>query len=185
MPRRSDVLNAQEAANFLGAHVETIRRLARRHEIPAYKLGKNWRFNKSAIRRWASTHHIRTRQPAILVVSDDEVFWNEVSLMLESEGYRVLRASEANQAVDLAQRERLNLLFLDVKFQDTGSGSILTKLRQICPALPVVAMAANPDTELMAEALRCPPVTLLPKPSAKKLVLDTVHLFVTGARYWE
>ena len=44
MTVRDNVLNAQETADFLGAHVETVRRLARRGQIPAFKLGKDWRF---------------------------------------------------------------------------------------------------------------------------------------------
>ncbi|MEX2493848.1 MAG: helix-turn-helix domain-containing protein [Nitrospirales bacterium] len=48
----TDVLNAKEAAGFLKAHVETIRRMARIGEIPAFKLGKDWRFHKKALRRW-------------------------------------------------------------------------------------------------------------------------------------
>ena len=48
-----DVLNDREAATLLNAHVETIRRLARRGEIPAFRVGKDWRFYKSALHRWA------------------------------------------------------------------------------------------------------------------------------------
>jgi excisionase family DNA binding protein len=48
----TDVLNTKEAAGFLKAHVETIRRMARIEEIPAFKLGKDWRFHKETLRRW-------------------------------------------------------------------------------------------------------------------------------------
>lgn len=37
-------LNIIEAAQFLGAHKETIRRLAAKGEIQAVKIGKGWRF---------------------------------------------------------------------------------------------------------------------------------------------
>jgi excisionase family DNA binding protein len=56
----SDVLNAKEAAAFLKAHVETIRRLARRGEIPAFKVGKDWRFHQDALRRWSEEQNPRT-----------------------------------------------------------------------------------------------------------------------------
>jgi excisionase family DNA binding protein len=54
----TDVLNAKEAAGFLKAHVETIRRMARIGEIPAFKLGKDWRFHKEALRRWMEGQHL-------------------------------------------------------------------------------------------------------------------------------
>lgn len=34
-----NVLDAQEATGLLGAHVETLRRLARKGAVPAYKIG--------------------------------------------------------------------------------------------------------------------------------------------------
>ncbi len=37
-------LNILEAAQFLGAHKETIRRLAAKGKIQAVKIGKGWRF---------------------------------------------------------------------------------------------------------------------------------------------
>jgi excisionase family DNA binding protein len=55
MKKKNDanqVLNAKEAAAFLRSHVETIRRLARRGEIPAFKVGRDWRFNLEALRGW-------------------------------------------------------------------------------------------------------------------------------------
>jgi excisionase family DNA binding protein len=56
----TDVSNAKEAAAFLKAHVETIRRLARRGEIPAFKVGRDWRFHQDAVRRWSEEQSLRT-----------------------------------------------------------------------------------------------------------------------------
>jgi len=55
MKNDSDVLNAKEAAEYLKAHVETVRRMARRREIPAFKVGKDWRFHKEALIKWTET----------------------------------------------------------------------------------------------------------------------------------
>ena len=46
-PASADVLDAHEAGWFLGAHIETVRRLARIGKLPAYKMGKDWRFSKT------------------------------------------------------------------------------------------------------------------------------------------
>lgn len=53
MENDTEVLIAKEAAAFLKVHVETIRRLARRGDIPAFKVGKDWRFYKAELRRWS------------------------------------------------------------------------------------------------------------------------------------
>ena len=41
---KQHTLNLSEAAAFLGAHKETIRRLAASGEIPGAKIGRGWRF---------------------------------------------------------------------------------------------------------------------------------------------
>ena len=42
-------LDSQEAARLMGVHPETVKRRARRGEIPGIKLGKLWRFRASAL----------------------------------------------------------------------------------------------------------------------------------------
>ncbi|WP_082642755.1 helix-turn-helix domain-containing protein [Legionella spiritensis] len=37
-------LNIQQAAEFLGAHKETVRRMAARKQIPGVKIGRSWIF---------------------------------------------------------------------------------------------------------------------------------------------
>ncbi len=47
-----DVLNVHEAARLLGVHVETVRRLARRGDVPAFKAGRQWRIKRAILDRW-------------------------------------------------------------------------------------------------------------------------------------
>jgi excisionase family DNA binding protein len=46
------VLNVHDLAAHLRVHRSTIYRLLRRHEIPAFRIGSDWRFNREAIDRW-------------------------------------------------------------------------------------------------------------------------------------
>lgn len=48
-PLMSDV----EAAKFLGGlHPKTVQRMARRGEIPAFRIGRYWRFRASELDEW-------------------------------------------------------------------------------------------------------------------------------------
>lgn len=47
-----DVLNAKEAAEFLGVNPYTIREKARSGEIPGRKIGSNWRFSRRQLLKW-------------------------------------------------------------------------------------------------------------------------------------
>ncbi len=51
-PIMTEILSTKETAVYLKVHVETIRRLARDGSIPAFKIGKDWRFDKEVLRRW-------------------------------------------------------------------------------------------------------------------------------------
>lgn len=44
-----EVLTTQEAAALLKLHPDTVGDLARRGELPAVKLGRDWRFTRSAL----------------------------------------------------------------------------------------------------------------------------------------
>jgi excisionase family DNA binding protein len=46
------LLDTQEAAALLKINSATLQRLARAEEIPALKIGKLWRFSKSALDEW-------------------------------------------------------------------------------------------------------------------------------------
>ena len=47
-----EVLSAEEAAEFLGFRVYTIREKARAGEIPGRKVGKEWRFSRRRLLEW-------------------------------------------------------------------------------------------------------------------------------------
>ena len=47
------LLSADEAARFLGGlHPKTVQRMARRGELPAYRVGRYWRFRASELSAW-------------------------------------------------------------------------------------------------------------------------------------
>lgn len=48
----SPVLTVREVADFLGVHQTTVYRLLKRGEIPAFKLGSDWRFSKKRLTEW-------------------------------------------------------------------------------------------------------------------------------------
>jgi excisionase family DNA binding protein len=48
------VMTVEEVADYLQVHTSTIYRLLKRHEIPAFKLGSDWRFKQESIDRWIS-----------------------------------------------------------------------------------------------------------------------------------
>ena len=52
------IMTVREVAGYLRMHEMTIYRMARHGEIPAYKVGNRWRFNRQRIERWLSQHEV-------------------------------------------------------------------------------------------------------------------------------
>ncbi len=47
-----EILNAEQAAEFLGFNPYTVREKARLGEIPGRKVGREWRFSRTALLEW-------------------------------------------------------------------------------------------------------------------------------------
>jgi excisionase family DNA binding protein len=60
MPEHSQfepLLNDAQAAEFLGGlHAKTVQRMARRGEIPHYRVGKYYRYRASELNEWLRVH---------------------------------------------------------------------------------------------------------------------------------
>ena len=46
------VLTEKELAKYLKVHPSTIYRLLRTEQLPAFRIGSDWRFNAEEIERW-------------------------------------------------------------------------------------------------------------------------------------
>ena len=54
------VFTVGELADYLRVHPSTIYRLLERKELPAFKVGRDWRFTMEEIDRWRAKRQIRT-----------------------------------------------------------------------------------------------------------------------------
>lgn len=163
--RTDSVLNAQQAAEFLGAHVETVRRLARSGQIPSFKVGGSWRFSVDALRQWFDAQQPTGGPATVLVVDDEPNVVRAMSRMIGRLGSSPLGSTSAVEALALINRVEPDLIFLDLDMPVMNGPQFLEQLRLTHPAVPVVIVTGNPDGDLMQEAARHPPLMLLTKPT--------------------
>ena len=58
------LLTDAEAGKFLGGlHPKTVQRMARRGELPAYRIGRYWRFRASELSEWLVLHSTGQNNP--------------------------------------------------------------------------------------------------------------------------
>jgi excisionase family DNA binding protein len=48
----NEIMTVRQLAEYLRSHPSTIYRLLKNREIPVFRLGGNWRFDRAAIDQW-------------------------------------------------------------------------------------------------------------------------------------
>ncbi len=179
MAGESDILNARDAADFLGVHVETLRKMARRNEIPCFKLGKDWRFRKEALVRWADDQrpvYASNDNRWSVVVIDDEVRVCKVTVdALERLGCQAQYATSGPEGLDRIAEQQPDLILLDLHMPDMSGPQVLAELRREQPTLPVIIVTGYPNSDLMQQAMQFAPVMLLAKPLDRTLLERTIQ----------
>ena len=80
----------------------------------------------------------------VLVVDDDREIVNAISILLEKEGYRTLRAFNGLDALELASEQSVQLILLDVMMPKLDGLSALMKIRER-RNLPVIVLSAKSE----------------------------------------
>ncbi|MBI3160336.1 MAG: response regulator [Chloroflexi bacterium] len=81
----------------------------------------------------------------ILYVEDNPENRILIQRVLMAEGYQVLFAENADQALAAAQGSRLDLILMDINLPDVDGYTLTSRLRQLprLSAVPILALTAN------------------------------------------
>lgn len=61
---RNRVLTVQEVSSYLRVHPSTIYRMLKKNQLPAFRVGSDWRFTVEAIDKWRATVETGVPLPA-------------------------------------------------------------------------------------------------------------------------
>ena len=68
-------------------------------------------------------------KPRILVIDDEAAIRDSLKMILEYEGYDVMRRATGEEGVELVEREAPDLVFLDIKMPGMDGLEVLQRLR--------------------------------------------------------
>jgi CheY-like chemotaxis protein len=88
----------------------------------------------------------------VLIAEDHFVNQQLFKTILEKRGYEVILANNGSEAVDLVRSEAPDIVFMDVHMPVMNGYEATTKIREIAPELPIVAVTAN---AVKGEADKC------------------------------
>ncbi len=111
----------------------------------------------------------------ILIVDDDVDLAEGLKLVLSRSGYRVLQARDGRQAKEVVDRERPDLVIIDMMMPKMGGYPVLEHYKDHPDAPPFIMMTANEGTRHKAYAEYLGVVDYIHKPFAMDRLLETVQ----------
>jgi DNA-binding NtrC family response regulator len=100
----------------------------------------------------------------ILVVDDDPYIQEALGDRLESLGYRVARASDGKQALELIDHQDPQMVFLDIEMPGMKGLDVLREIHIREKDFPVVMITAYGSIDLAVEAMKEGAYDFIPKP---------------------
>lgn len=120
--------------------------------------------------------------PNILVVDDTDFDRAVVSQLLrEVEGWTVHTAAGGNSALSTLGSTEIDLIVSDLQMPEMDGLSLLEKVREEHPAIPLVIMTARGSEEIAVEALKRGAASYVPKHLLTRDLVSTVSSVLTLA----
>jgi two-component system nitrogen regulation response regulator NtrX len=111
----------------------------------------------------------------ILVVDDEPAIRDTMRMILEYDGYDCLVAGSGPEGLATVERDKPDLVFLDIKMPGIDGLEVLSRLRGLNESLPVVIVSAHGTAATALEAGRLGAFRFIEKPLSKDYVLDAVR----------
>ncbi|MBK8783970.1 MAG: response regulator [Anaerolineales bacterium] len=85
------------------------------------------------------------KKGTILYVEDNSDNRNLIRRVLEAEGYSVIDAINASQAIDKLEKNSVDLILMDINMPDMDGYTLTTKIKGIqrFSTIPIIAVTAN------------------------------------------
>ena len=80
----------------------------------------------------------------ILVCDDDEEIVNAIEIYLEKEGYKIYKANNGKEALNIINKEEIHLVILDIMMPELDGISVAENIRED-KAIPIIMLSAKSE----------------------------------------
>src|ERR1043166_1942299 len=94
------------------------------------------------------------RRRGTLLIVDDEDGPRQSLYVIFKDDYEILMAEDGSTAIDLAQKNKIDVAVLDIRMAGMSGIEVLERLKYVDPAIEAVMMTAFETTDTMRQALR-------------------------------
>lgn len=128
---------------------------------------------------------VKRREKGTILIVDDEVqILDFSSRALELEGYHVLKARDADQAVRVSRENRIGLILLDLRLPGRDGWSVLNEIvsNRESSSIPVVVYTASAGAAEREKAITMGATDYLVKPLSVAALKQTVDHVLSRRR---
>ncbi len=111
----------------------------------------------------------------ILVVDDEEMIRNSFEDLFAKRGYKVLKAADGLDGLEMINNNIIDLAIVDVKMPRMDGITLLSKINGNFPDLPVIIMTGYGSEDIVVDALRNGASNYLKKPFNLFRIIETIE----------
>ena len=110
----------------------------------------------------------------VLIVEDDPIISKSLLLNLAAHGYEVRHSPDLKQSFELNQKEKLDLILLDLNLPDGHGFQLLKAIRQKGSRIPIIILTAQTHEDTVVEGLQLGASDYIRKPFGSRELLARI-----------
>jgi CheY-like chemotaxis protein len=127
---------------------------------------------------------VTSMHASILITDDDRGFRETLRGVFEPEGFHTLLAENGVEALDIVRTNDIHLLLLDMHMPRMTGLETLLRVKQLKSRLPCILLSAEPDEQLVEQAMRADAFSFLTKPVSRRAITGAVRLALAKTYGW-
>ena len=113
--------------------------------------------------------------PSILIVDDESPIRNALREILELEDYKVEEAKDGVEAINLAKKNKYDVIICDIKMPKMDGMEVLEKLSILSPDTPVIMISGHGNIDTAVDAVKKGAFDFISKPPDLNRLLITIR----------
>ena len=170
----SELMTTKDASEYLKLSYMTLYKLAQQGEIPAYKLGGHWRFNRTVLDNWFANKS-KVMERNILIIGDDMDTLEINNLIANRGDFKVTTVRNPEQAYKELELVKCSVIFLISKPATITNAEIISEIRLRDKKATIVISTRQGDEPIALDALSAGPLFIIQKPFQENDIIKILH----------
>lgn len=101
----------------------------------------------------------------VLIVDDEAAVTDSLTIYLKNNGFEAYGAKNSNQAFEVLEKHKPDILILDINLREKYTGiDVLKKAKELDPNVKAAMLTGSEDEQMRQEALDCGAKMIIEKP---------------------